>query len=79
MRSYVVLAINANIADANFPCTECNMTKLLQESSNTKRYMNSKQYIKRNRVWIQDTYKKVKCFDTNSVERPPYSLLTVLQ
>ena len=32
MRSYLVLAINTNIADANFHYTECGMAKSLQES-----------------------------------------------
>ena len=31
MRSYLDLANNAYIADANFHYTECGMTKLLQE------------------------------------------------
>ena len=31
MRSYLDLANNAYIADANFPYTECGMAKLLQE------------------------------------------------
>ena len=32
MRSYLDLANNAYIADANFHYTECGMAKLLQES-----------------------------------------------
>ena len=32
MRSYSVLAINAEITDDNFHYTECGMAKLLQES-----------------------------------------------
>ena len=32
MRSYLVLAIDAYIDDANFYYTECGMAKLLQES-----------------------------------------------
>ena len=40
MRSYLVLKINVKTADANFHYTECDMTKLLQESSITKLYMN---------------------------------------
>ena len=47
MRSYLDLANNAYIADANFHYTECGMAKLLQEywkfeSLITKRYMHIK-------------------------------------
>ena len=40
MRSYLVLAINAKLVDINFQYTECDITKLLQESVIEKSYVN---------------------------------------
>ena len=39
MRSYLDLANNAYIADANFHYTECGMAKLLQEYSSLQCYI----------------------------------------
>ena len=40
LRSYLVLYINVKTNDGKFPYTECGMTKLLQEFSMAKFYMN---------------------------------------
>ena len=55
------------------PYTECGMTKLLQEYSIAKFYMNIKLIewvVNTTEIGKKDTYKKVNCSDKNSIERP---------
>ena len=63
MKSYlhvlVVLAINAEITDANLHCTECDMTKLLQS---VIWILTIRMSCKHTRVWFQDV-QKVNCSD----------------
>ena len=73
MRSFLILLINVNTADANFHNTECGMTKLLQESSIAKLYVNIKLLelvVITPELEIRTHTKQINCSDKNSIERP---------
>ena len=79
VNNLIVLAMNAKLAYASFHYTECGMTNNCRnEESSIIWIWNIRMSCKHTRVWIQDTYKKGQLFWQKRIERPPYSLSTVL-
>ena len=68
---FVVLAINAKIADANFHYTECDMTKLYQS---VIWIYTIRMSCKHTRVWIQDICEKPTVLTKKGIGRTLYSV-----